>query len=137
MLQSSCALGGICSDSRNFDRGYLDHHWADGLHLLQARSTRGDRNLVQYDRQRRRSGRVSLEKPILCSGNFVNFPNLTHLRFNGSEGGGGSPEPTLRSKKNISNPTNVFNFFLRIICIWKPVLTNFGHQTPDCDFHIC
>ena len=56
-------LGGICPDSRNFDRGYLDDHWADGLHLLQARSTRGDRNLVRYERQRRRSGRSSLEKP--------------------------------------------------------------------------
>ena len=37
---SQLHLGGICSDSRNFDRGYLDNHWADDFHLLQARSTR-------------------------------------------------------------------------------------------------
>ena len=59
-------MGGRPARAPDFDRGYLDHHWADGLHLLQARSTRGDRNLVQYERQRRRSAGSSLEKPIFC-----------------------------------------------------------------------
>ena len=60
---SQLHLGGICSGGPNFDRGYLENHWADGLHLLQARSTREDRVRVQYERQRGRSGRSSLEKP--------------------------------------------------------------------------
>ena len=54
--------GGFGFQPGNFEGRYLDHQWADGLRILQARSTRQDRVLAKYEHQRARSERATIEK---------------------------------------------------------------------------